>query len=80
MSTQTFHYCDICDSNGTVYLNKATPVVFVTEQTEGRMVDPYLTLQAMDICSECLKRMANNRELPTGSGAQGRNKYWFNES
>ncbi len=62
-------FCDLCGaSNAKSY---KTLVEFTTEQTEGRMVKPYLTTTEIDLCSECLKKVVVLR----ASGAQGNNKF-----
>ena len=77
MSTTTTVKCDVCGevvigSNGQTNI----PVAFITEQTEGRPVSPYLSYERIDICSECFKRFVN--ELPLrGAGAMGANSYFW---
>lgn len=62
--------CDCCK------LEKPTqkvkyPVLFLTEQTEGRNVDPYISYQNLDLCKECI----SNSISIYGVGAQGYNTY-----
>jgi len=71
--------CDVTDiiHGGKVETNKDMPMVFLTETTEGRSTKPYLTTEKIDICELCLQHMIDTRELLTGEGSQGYNKYWF---
>lgn len=62
--------CDICKSESNVK-NINYPVVFYTEQTEGRPVSPYISQEKLDICDECLEKVAKI----TATGAMGYNEY-----
>lgn len=54
------------------------PVIFVTEQTEGRSSKPHIDRNAkLDICSDCNQYMLEKREFLTAAGAQGNNRFWF---
>ena len=62
--------CDCCK------LEKPTqkikyPVLFLTEQTEGRSVSPYISYENIDLCQECIQ----NSICIRGVGAQGYNEY-----
>lgn len=62
--------CDCCK------LEKPTqkvkyPVLFLTEQTEGRSVKPYLSYQDLDMCKECIQTTITI----SGTGAMGYNEY-----
>ena len=62
--------CDCCK------LEKPTqkvkyPVLFLTEQTEGRSVKPYISYQDLDMCKDCMKV---NITI-AGTGAMGYNEY-----
>lgn len=62
--------CDCCK------LEKPTmkvkyPVLFLTEQTEGRNVDPYISYHDLDLCAECIRENVGI----CGVGAQGYNEY-----
>jgi hypothetical protein len=75
MSTTTTKNCDICN----VLINASQkptviPVVFTTEQTEGRSTKPYISMQSMDICEKCLHKLIYEFPL-LGQGAQGYNTY-----
>lgn len=64
------YFCDICGKQADV-INVNYPVIFHTEQDEGRSVKPYISQEKLDMCQECLlKTLAID-----GSGAQGANKY-----
>jgi hypothetical protein len=73
MATITKHTCDICGEPATK-LKKGIPMVFTTEQTEGRSCTPHLTTETIDICDKCLQRIVDRYPL-TASGAQGCNTY-----
>lgn len=62
--------CDICR------LPKPTqsvkyPVMFHTDQTEGRARDPYISMETLDVCADCLPKIVKVH----GWGAQGYNEY-----
>lgn len=72
--------CDVCSSELTdisnSLLRSSVTVVFTTEQTEGRSIKPYLSLQTMDMCPACLKTMLSGKML-FAHGAMGHNSYYF---
>ena len=47
------------------------PVLFLTEQTEGRSVKPYISNQELDMCADCIRI---NISI-SGTGAMGYNEY-----
>lgn len=49
-------------------------VIFTTEQTEGRSIHPYLSMQTIDICEECLEIVLKGNYI-FADGAMGYNKY-----
>lgn len=64
-------FCDLC---GVSNANTFKPLVeFTTEQTEGRMVRPYITTTDVELCNDCLNKVVVLR----ASGAQGNNKFWL---
>lgn len=65
---QTF--CDICKNEAEVQSIKY-PVIFHTEQDEGRTVKPYVSYETIDMCQECLHKAL----VIQGYGAQGVNHY-----
>lgn len=75
MGKQVIHFCDICKSN-TEVTEKQIQVIFETEQTEGRSVKPYLSLQKVETCITCLDFILKDNYLH-GYGAMGHNTYYF---
>ncbi len=73
MATITTHKCDLC-GGGNPNLKQRIPVVFTTEQTEGRPCKPHLTTETLDVCNACMDRIVESYPL-TASGAQGCNTY-----
>ena len=80
--TKTSIICDICgdeilvsDKNSTNSKNhKVTvPVIFHTNQTDGRSVEPYISFESMDICNKCLMKLTNLH----ADGCQGYNEYYW---
>jgi len=68
--------CDIKDcENNPKYKGKKMQVVFITETTEGRSTEPHLCDVIVDICEECLNKMAKERKYITAEGAMGYNTY-----
>lgn len=68
--------CDICGKevkNGG-RKNQSMSVVFLTEQTQGTPVQPYLSSVVMDICETCYDKFIKNFPL-TATGAMGYNTY-----
>lgn len=69
--------CDIqgCGSQEAV-CRTSLQVIFHTEQTEGRGVKPYLSLQSLDVCEKCMEKVLKGNYVH-GSGAQGVNDFYF---
>jgi len=69
--------CDLCqielEEEGQLMQGLSFPVLFTTEQTEGRPVKPYITRDTFDLCEQCLDEAVTI----TGSGAQGYNRYYL---
>lgn len=69
----TIYTCDICKSE----IPKDTltvvtyPVRFITEQTEGRPCEPYISPTKLDLCPHCLRKVIKIEAC----GAQGYNTY-----
>lgn len=62
--------CDICEKE--VAISTLTiPIRWLTEQTEGRSIKPYITTETKDLCDECLDKITK----VNASGAQGINIY-----
>ena len=81
--TKTSIICDIfgdeilvSDNNSTTPQNhKVTvPVIFHTNQEDGRPVEPYISFESIDICNECLMKLTNLH----ADGCQGCNEYYWN--
>lgn len=66
--------CDICNKEKPV-TEIEYPVLFHTEQTEGRTVTPYISKQKLDVCSDCKPKLL----VVHGWGAQGYNEYKLTE-
>lgn len=70
----TSYFCDICKKEtekDNVKSISRMPVIFTTEQTEGRSVEPYLDFVSIDICNKCLAKSIKIK----ASGAMGYNNY-----
>lgn len=63
--------CDMCGKEDKDCKSLNIPVLFTTDQTEGRAVTPYVTQQPIDMCSGCIEKALT----VTGYGAQGYNTY-----
>lgn len=63
--------CDLCSKETKEYTEVNYPVLFFTEQNEGRATTPYISQQKMDLCPSCLDKAV----VIHGRGAQGWNKY-----
>lgn len=74
-----YYICDLCDKevpSESDLKSLILPVKFLTEQTEGRAVEPYFINERFDLCSSCLDKVS----VVLGQGAQGYNKYWIKNS
>ena len=66
------YYCDICKTKVSNLITINYPVLFTTEQDEGRSVNtPYVSQERLEICSECKNKIIKLR----ASGCQGYNQY-----
>ena len=72
------YICDIKDCGAKDVKQVLVDVCFVTEQSEGRGVKPYIERARLDLCSDCREKYL--RLLPlVGAGGQGLNDYtWRN--
>ncbi len=62
--------CDICkEEKDTAVINY--PVIFYTDQCEGRCCEPYISQEKIDVCKDCKNKIC----LLNGWGAQGHNEY-----
>ena len=68
-------YCDVCKQEVPIK-EKQIPIIFTTDQTEGRSCKPYLELIKIDVCLECEKKVLEGNFV-YGTGAQGHNQYGF---
>lgn len=64
------YYCDLCKKNSQV-LNIKYPVLFLTDQNDGKCSRPYISYNKIDLCEDCLKKVI----VIKGSGAMGFNEY-----
>ncbi len=67
------YYCDICGAEGEEkeIFSINYPVVFHTDQTEGRSCNPYISNKLFDVCGNCCEKILKVSAV----GAQGYNKY-----
>ena len=73
----TKYLCDIKGCNNEAsHIKNTIQVVFHTDQTEGRSVKPYLSLEKLDLCNEHYDLVSCGAGIH-GQGAQGFNTYWF---
>ena len=69
--TSIKYYCDICKKEVSTFTTVNYPVIFTTEQDEGRSVTPYVSQERLEICSECKDKLLKLK----ASGCQGYNQY-----
>ena len=67
--------CDLCGNEirKDEYITVKYPVIFTTEQNEGRCCQPYIDYENLDLCINCQKKVLK----VCGDGAQGNNRYEF---
>lgn len=70
--TETY-ICDICKREDSTVTKINYPVVFHTEQTEGKAVNSYISQEEIDVCDDCLCKICKL----DGYGAQGHNDYYI---
>lgn len=63
--------CDICEKEDSNCKQVEYPVLFYTEQTEGRLCNPYISQQKIDLCDDCFNKVIKVK----AHGAQGCNMY-----
>ena len=68
--------CDLCTNEMNEQKTIKYPVIFTTDQTEGKTCEPYISMQELDICVDCQKKVLKI----TGYGAMGNNLYKILES
>ena len=64
-------FCDICKAECESVEEINYPVVFYTEQTEGRYCEPYISNTKIDVCNTCCGKILKI----SATGAQGYNNY-----
>lgn len=64
-------YCDICGAECENVKQITYPVVFLTDQTEGRSSKPYIDYSKLDVCENCCEKILKVSAV----GAMGYNKY-----
>lgn len=77
MSEVKYRVCDIEGCENKTKINVKIQVKFHTEQTEGRNVKPYLSMETIDICEEHYQKMLEENKLINAYGAQGYNQYYL---
>ena len=66
--------CDVCGRTiETKAQRLSVPVIFHTEQNEGRWSEPYISMEELDLCENCVMKVTNIH----ATGAQGDNQYKF---
>lgn len=71
--------CDICKCTCTKsYIEEKMPVIFHTEQNEGRSCQPYLEFSKLDVCEVCYSKILKGASIHA-QGAQGYNTYSLRE-
>lgn len=53
------------------YQQRTMQVVYTTDQTEGRCVEPYFENLKLDICPDCMGKIMKSRRYLEAHGAQG---------
>lgn len=70
------YVCDICGAEFAERRPVNVPVVWTTEQTEGRFCEPYYGVECLDLCEDCADRI----HVVEAAGAQGLNRYVFRKA
>ena len=68
------YFCDVCNSQEDI-VNVEYPVIFHTDQTEGRIREPYISYVKIDLCKECRNKLLRLDAW----GAMGHNSYKIRE-
>ena len=71
-------FCDVCgkEIENTERNPISYPVMFETEQTEGRATTPHVSQKLLDLCNSCITAAIRI----WAHGAQGHNQYRIKES
>ena len=64
-------FCDVCKTETEKLTEVVYPVIFHTEQTEGRACSPYISKEKIELCDKCAEKVL----MLHGFGAQGINSY-----
>lgn len=67
--------CDICGAEFDEKRRVNVPVLWLTEQNEGRPVKPYFATEELDLCETC----ADKVHVVEATGACGVNDYRFRD-
>ena len=70
------YVCDICGAEFAERRQVNVPVVWTTEQNEGRSCKPYYKVECLDLCEDCADRV----HVVEAAGAQGLNRYVFRKA
>lgn len=73
--TTVQYFCDVCRREVDHLTEVKYPVIFHTEQTEGKPCSPYISYNKIEFCTECYGKAMRLH----GEGAQGYNDYSFEE-
>ena len=63
--------CDVCKKEVENVTEVNYPVIFHTEQTEGKCCSQYISKEKLELCDECAEKLL----MLHGWGAQGLNHY-----
>ena len=69
--TTVQYFCDLCYIETDKLTEINYPVIFHTEQTEGKNCSPYISMQMLECCDSCINKIV----MLHGWGAQGHNEY-----
>jgi hypothetical protein len=73
VKTISIYVCDLCKNEFNDKLNTISmPVIFHTEQTEGRPCEPYLTTKKVELCQKCIDKTV----ILHGSGCMGNDEFY----
>lgn len=68
--------CDICGKEVESAFRINYPVIFTTEQQEGMSCKPYIEQTNLDLCNQCMEKVAKIKAV----GAMGNNQYKIMEA
>lgn len=73
--------CDVCEASASKSdggkKNQDIQVIFTTEQEEGKTCPAYLSMQKLDLCSDCFMKVLLGHYI-YAEGAMGHFSYKFN--